>query len=149
MGDRKIRDGQHPLFFCSPDRTMIDTGVEELKYVRGALTRVKETARLALAVPQHILRRQAERRAGSRRAGRRHRNRSLRRRKRLVARRENDRPRESKRLPLRTPACFRARRSTSVLPDSLHAGEFLHRLQIFCLLFNTSPADGTIISDAS
>ena len=32
---------------------MIDTGVEGLKYVRGALTRVKETARLALAAAQH------------------------------------------------------------------------------------------------
>jgi len=42
-----------------------------------------------------------------------------------------------------------ARRHTSVLPVSLHAGEFLHRLQILCLLFNTSPAGGTIISDAS
>src|SRR5262245_60113339 len=35
------------------DRTMIDTGVEGLKYVRGALARVKETARLALAETQH------------------------------------------------------------------------------------------------
>src|SRR6266511_3251234 len=35
------------------DRTMIDTGVEGLKYVRGALARVKETARLALAAAQH------------------------------------------------------------------------------------------------
>jgi alkylation response protein AidB-like acyl-CoA dehydrogenase len=35
------------------DRTMIDTGVEGLKYVRGALARVKETARLALAAAQY------------------------------------------------------------------------------------------------
>jgi len=32
---------------------MIDTGVEGLKYVRGALTRVKERVRLALAAAQH------------------------------------------------------------------------------------------------
>lgn len=35
------------------DRTMIDTGVEGLKYVRGALANVKETARLALAAAQY------------------------------------------------------------------------------------------------
>jgi hypothetical protein len=35
------------------DRTMIDTGAEGLKYVRGALGRMKETARLALAAAQH------------------------------------------------------------------------------------------------
>jgi Acyl-CoA dehydrogenase, C-terminal domain len=35
------------------DRTVIDTRVEGLKFVRGSLGRVKETARLALAAAQH------------------------------------------------------------------------------------------------
>jgi alkylation response protein AidB-like acyl-CoA dehydrogenase len=35
------------------DRTVIDTGAEGLKYVRVALARMKETARLALAAAQH------------------------------------------------------------------------------------------------
>ncbi len=35
------------------DRTIVDTGADGLKYVRGALARVKETARLALSAAQY------------------------------------------------------------------------------------------------
>jgi hypothetical protein len=172
---------------------MIDTGVEGLKYVRGAVTRVKETARLALAAAQHnydgwlskeqeavalaadivieayavesaLLR--VEKMIANRA-------REISRRPFDAARSLSNRVSELFHNPLAIVLLVwgslflilgvalpyaqdasqavdqRARRHTSVLPVSLHAGEFLHRLQILCLLFNTSPAGGTIISDAS